>query len=578
MRHGFTLISALLLVACGDNGGGGTGSAGSTGTTGGSSTSGEPTTSGSSGDPSCTPGEVGCLGDDAVVCGDDGKPGPATPCEFGACVPGTGCPACNPGDTQCMGAELQHCNADGSGWDVLEACNAAQGLACDPGTKACAGACLPEELAKTGLTTSGCEFYAVTAIQPFTTVADRFAVVLENPGDADANVTVTQTDKFTPVTDVVPAGGIKVVELPWAKDLTNVIKGEILYDGAYRIQSDRPVRAVQYSTFNVSASADSSTLWPRHTWGSSYYVASYDTTPIDVNSFYRGAWTIVGGEDGLKVTVTARPGTKSKAGPGIGLDGNGVSMVGTGDALQIVAADDGDLTGAWLDAAGPIQVLGAHACAFVPAGKGFCDHLEDLMLPVDQLGGEYVIVPPVHQKNPDTRRVQVVRVIATDGATNLTYDPPQAMAPASIPGSGEFVELPASAEVYLLTADKPVLVAQYMVGSIVDGDKTDPAMLATLPTARFTTDNQVHTLPDWLPLDLDITAPKGATVAVGGNVVQGWTDVGAGGYQIAHVRIDTDVGLAEVFSDMPVAVNVYATRAENPATSYWHIGGGSLAP
>lgn len=571
------MTMVLSLAACG-GGGGGTGSASDTvGSTGGSSTT-EPTTSASSGGPTCTPDAIGCLGDDAVVCGPDGQPGPATPCEFGACVPGVGCPACTPGATRCMGAELQQCDDAGAGWDVLETCNTAQGLACDEASQACAGACLPAELAKSGLTTTGCEFYAVTTAQISTSVADKFAVVVENPGDVDANITVTQTDKFSPVVDVVPAGTAKAIVLPWAKDLTNVIKGEILYDGAYRVQSDQPVRAVQYSTLNVSASADSTTLWPRHTWGSSYYVASYDTVEIDVNAYYRGAWTIVGGDESLKVTVTARPGTVSKAGPGIGLDGSGVSMVGTGDALQIVAGDVGDLTGTWLDAAGPIQVFGVHACAFVPAGKGYCDHLEDAMLPVDQLGAEYVLVPPVRHKLPDERRVQVVRVIATDGATELTYDPPQPMAPASIPGSGEFVELPPSAEVYVLTADKPVLVAQYMVGALFDGDKTDPAMLATLPTARWSTSNYVHTLPDWLPLDLDIAAPKGATVAVGGNVVQGWVDVGASGYRVAHVRLDTDVGLSEVFADMPVAVNIYATRADNPATSFWHIGGGSLAP
>ena len=34
-------------------------------------------------------------------------------------------------------------------------------LTCDEATKACAGACLPAELAKSGVTATGCEFYAV---------------------------------------------------------------------------------------------------------------------------------------------------------------------------------------------------------------------------------------------------------------------------------------------------------------------------------------------------------------------------------------------------------------------------------
>lgn len=570
-----SFLAALALGACGDNSGGTTEGGSSSGS--GSSTTDQPTT-GSTGAPSCEPGEILCLEGGASVCDDAGKPGPATPCASGTCAPGVGCPVCAPGETQCMGAELQQCNADGSAWEVLEACNAAQGLTCDPGTKTCTGVCLPEELAKDGLTTTGCEFYALTLTQPFTSIADKFAVVIENPGDEDANVTITQTDKFTPIMDIVPAQSIKVVELPFAEDLTGTIKGELLYDGAYRIQSDRPVRAVQYNTFNVSASADSTTLWPSHTWGSRYYVASFDTTMIDANSFYRGAWALVGGAESLEIAVTARPGTVSKAGPGIGLDGSGLAKLGTGDALQILAGDTSDLTGTFLDSNGPIQAFGGHSCAFVPADAGYCDHIEDAMLPIEQLGDEYVLVPPVRNNSPNTRRPQVVRVIATAGPTTLTYDPPQAMAPTMIPDAGEFIELPPSPEVYLLTADQPILVVQYMVGATVVMDKTDPAMVTSLPTARWSTVNYVHTLPDWLPLDVDIAAPTGATVAVGGNVVMGWTPVGGSGYSVAHVRLDSDVGLAEVFSDMPVSVSVYATRAETPATSYWHIGGGELAP
>lgn len=570
-----SLLAALALGACGDNSGGTTEGGSSSG---GSSSTTEQPTAGSTGAPSCEPGEIVCLDEGASVCDDAGKPGPATPCATGTCAPGVGCPACAPGETQCVGAELQQCSADGTAWEVAMTCNAAQGLTCDPGTEACVGACLPEELAKEGLTTTGCEFYAVTMAQPFTSIADKFAVVLENPGDADANVTVTQSDDFAPLTDLVPAHSIKAIELPFAEDITNTIKGELLYDGAYRIQSDRPVRAVQYSTFNVSASSDSTALWPRHTWGSRYYVASYDTTKIDDNSFYRGAWAMVGGAEGLEITVTAPPGTMSKAGPGIGLDGSGLAKLGTGDILQILAGDVGDLTGTFLDATGPIQALGGHTCAFVPAGAGFCDHLEDAMLPLEQLGDEYVVVPPVKHSSPNNRRSQVVRVVAVAGPTALTYDPPQPMAPAMISDAGEFVELPPSTEVYVLTADQPVLVAQYMVGATVEMDRTDPAMVTSLPTARWSAVNYVHTLPDWLPLDLDIAAPTGATVAVGGDVVMGWAPVGGSGYSVAHVRLDADVGLAEVFSDMPVAVSVYATREETPATSYWHIGGGELAP
>lgn len=570
----------MTLAACGDDGTNttaepATGSTGDATTT----TTMTPTTSGTTGGPTCTPGEIVCVDDDAQsVCGEDGTPGPEEPCAAGTCVPGMGCPECQVGEVRCMGDELQQCGAMGT-WEMQELCNAAQGLTCDAGAMACTGACAPAELAKGELTASGCEFYAVTAINlQADELKTHFAVVIENPGATDANITVSQTEDFEVLTDVVAAGTAKTLLLPWAKPLYNAFKGELLYDGAYRVQSDQPVRAVQYSTFEVSASADSSLLWPRHTWGTDYFAASYGSTSInDGEAFYRGAWLMIGAEDMTKGVVTPRPGTKAKGGPGIGLNGGGNTQIGAGDVLQILSADDGDLTGAHLVTEKPISVLGGHECGFVPANVGYCDHMEDAMLPTSQLGTTYVVVPPVKNKVESERRAQVVRIIATDGATTLTYDPPLMNAPTMIAGTGEFVELEPTAETFAVTADKPVLVAQYMVGFKFDNVESDPAMLATLPVDRFHERHWVHALADWLPVDVDIIAPAGAVVNVDGMPVGGWTPVGGSGYQVAHVRFAMDPGLAEIDSDQPIAVNVYATRAGTPTTSFWHSTGGRLA-
>ena len=574
---GWIIASIVLAAACGDDGSNTTAteSAGSTGdATTGAATE-QPTTTGV---PSCEPaGQIVCLDDmTAVMCGDDGVPGSPQSCTNGACIAGVGCPECQMGDKRCMGADIEQCGAMGT-WEPLETCNDAQGLTCDEATKACAGACLPAELAKSGVTATGCEFYAVTSAQLVPDGA-QLAVVIENPGGSDATITVTQDDGFMALTDTVPAGGVKAIRLPFVDKLLSGFIGQLVYTGAYKVESDQPVRAVQYSPIDVTASVDASLLWPRHAWGTSYMVASYGSTPVDANTIHRGLWSITGGDAETMVTVTAPAGTMSKAGPGIMTDGNGALKMNAGDILQIPTADVGDLTGTRIEGDKPLQVLGGHRCANVPQDKGYCDHLEDMMLPLAQLGTTHVLVPPVRQAPQDQRRVQVVRVIATDGATNLTYDPPQMGAPATIADTGQFVELAPSAELYALTSDKPVLVAQYMVGSLVDGDKADPSMLVTLPTDRFHTTHYVHTLADWLPLDIDITAPADATVMVDGMAPGGWVDVGGSGYKVTHVRLATDVGLIEITGDKPIAVNVYATRAALPSTSFWYSAGGSFAP
>ena len=86
-------------------------------------------------------------------------------------------------------------------------------------------------------------------------------------------------------------------------------------------------------------------------------------TPLQPNAV---TWLMIGAEDMTKGVVTPRPGTKAKGGPGIGLNGGGNTVVGSGDVLQILSADDGDLTGAHLVTEKPISVIGGHECAFVP--------------------------------------------------------------------------------------------------------------------------------------------------------------------------------------------------------------------
>lgn len=575
MRTSLSWIATIALgAACGDSGANMNATeTSSTGSSSSSSTTSPTTTSPTTGAPACTPGEIVCTSaTEQAECGADGQPGAPTTCpDGGACVDGTGCVACTAGEVRCEGEELQQCS-DAGEWEVLQTCNAAQGLACDAGALACTGECLPESLPRTA---SGCEFYAVTTVQ-LGQMGGIFAVVLENANASDATVTITQNEDFTPIVEVVPAGEIAIVELPFVAKLWDAFKGELVRDGAYRIQSDRPIQAYQYSTLNVTASVDSSLLWPRHTWGTSYFVASYDATEVQ-GGFYRGSWAVIGGEEELSVTVTPRPGTKAKGGPGIGVDGGGKAPLDTGDVLQILSADDGDLTGAMFVADKPVLVFGGHECSFMPAGVGFCDHIEEAMLPVSQLGTEYVVVAPSRHNPPTERRAQVVRIIATEANTTLTYDPPLMDAPAMIAGAGEFVELTPTAENFTLVTDKPVLVAQYMPGATFDGEDTDPAMLVTLPVARWHTSHHVHALPDWLPVDVDIMAPTGAVVTVDGMPVANFVDVGNSPYRVAHVRFDSDPGLVEIAGDQPIAVNVYATTSSMPTTSFWHSTGGLFA-
>jgi hypothetical protein len=85
------------------------------------------------------------------------------------------------------------------------------------------------------------------------------------------------------------------------------------------------------------------------------------------------------------------------------------------------------------------------------------------MFPIETLAKEYVVVPPVQVPNDQLEKAQVVRVIASEDATTLTFEPDQ---PGNklLAKAGDFVELPSTTAKFVVSADKKILVAQYMVG------------------------------------------------------------------------------------------------------------------
>src|SRR5262249_4267553 len=87
-----------------------------------------------------------------------------------------------------------------------------------------------------------------------------------------------------------------------------------------------------------------------------------------------------------------------------------------------------------------------------------------------------------------TGKVEVIRVIATSDNTNLTYNPPQSGAPATIAHAGDFVEIQNNAGSFEITADQKVLVAQYMEGQDAGGGTGDRALALGVRVEQSRTD------------------------------------------------------------------------------------------
>ncbi|MCY1056281.1 IgGFc-binding protein [Nannocystis sp. SCPEA4] len=544
-----------------------TGSADTTGTTAATSaaTTGDVSatgTTGTTGEPACPADTIVCDGDTAQVCDGAGgfKSEEACP---SVCVPGLGCAECVPGDSQCQGLDLAVCNDAGTGFEVTETCDELQGLTCDAPSGACVGAC-----AGLGPSYIGCDYFP-TVLQQLDLYngapKDIFAVAVANTANEAASVTITRGPDQVAQFTVAPTS-VQVVDLPWIDSLTKGSGPSVLIkNSAYRLRSTRPVTVYQYNPLAATTTNDASLLLPVNTWTGNYLVASWPAWGGLV-----GFYAVVAREDGTTVTLLpSATGGTVLAGGGVAANGTGVVAMNAGDVLEVMTGS-ADLTGTIVQADKPVQVFGGHECTYVPLDVGACDHLEESMFPLETLATEYVVVPPVQVPNDSLDKAQVVRVVASEPGTTLTFSPDQPVN-KFLAAAGDFVELTTTTAKFVVTADKKILVAQYMVGQSGGYGTSDPAMLLAVNPLQWRDNYLFHASTTWLANYVDIIAPLNAAVSVDGVAVGGWQPIGASQYQVAHVKLsNAGDGSHTITGDVGVGIGVYGVQDYG---SYWYPGG-----
>ncbi|MCB9702326.1 MAG: hypothetical protein H6711_10560 [Myxococcales bacterium] len=512
--------------------------------------------------PVCVEGEIVCEDGKAVVYDAQCNVLSEEVCAD-ACADGVGCVLCVPDDYQCDGDVSQKCNGQGDGWVDVETCDPIQGVTCDADLGQCTGACASGNI---GLSYIGCDYYpTVTQQLDFYTMGTQYAVAVANTTNQQAKITITKGAQMV-VSDNVPPGDVKVIPLPWTELALGTGPSKVVIDGSYRLRSDQPVTVYQYNPLAANVTNDASLMLPVNAWRGDYVVAAWPYW-----SGYPGFYSITAAQDGTTVTVTAPGGGKAtQAGGGVDGQGNGQVMLNEGDVLQVVTGNGGDLTGTIVNADKPIQVLGGHDCTQVPIGIAACDHLEESMFPIEALATEYIVVPPVQVPNDQLEKAQVVRVIAADDDTTLTFDPDQPVN-KNLAKAGDFVELVTTTAKFKVSADKKILVAQYMVGQNAGYGTSDPAMLIAVATEQYRTDYLFHAPVGWSANYVDIIAPNGASVQVDGAPVGNLQMIGATGFSVAHVKLsNAGNGNHTVSADQKVGISVYGVLNYG---SYWYPGG-----
>ncbi|MCA9691308.1 MAG: IgGFc-binding protein, partial [Myxococcales bacterium] len=388
-----------------------------------------------------------------------------------------------------------------------------------------------------------------------------------------------------------PADSVQIIALPDVNELilpTIQQSGPsvLVPDGAYRLRSTQPVTVYQYNPLQYqvgntfSFTNDASVLLPVNTWTGSYRVVSRNHWVIQGFNL-PGFYAVTASQDGTTVTITpSATGGTVFAGGGVQANGAGVVMLDEGDVLEVVTASAGgqpdlsDLTGTLIEADKPVQVIGGHKCTRVPINVEACDHLEESIPPLETQASEYIVTAPLIPTQP-MPKVEMVRVIAVEDNTMVSYDPPIG-GPTMLANAGDYFEIALNDQDFQITAaeEKKIIVAQYMVGQNGGGNSGDPAMTLAVATEQFRDYYLVHAPTNYEFSYANVIAPDGATVDVDGMNIGNWTPIGNTGYSVARVTLsNAGDGNHRFNGDQKFGVSVYGY---GQYTSYWYPGGQDL--
>lgn len=413
--------------------------------------------------------------------------------------------------------------------------------------------------AETTQSTVGCSFHAAK-LQNFSESAS--SLVIGNVAD-DATATVqlywgpggVEEPVGDPI-EVLPGETHEFVlnDPPQPGDVSVLRAG-----GAYRVQSDVPLVAYQHSPIVAQATNDSSLLIPDHALGQFYIVATWETTL----GGYTSAFNVVGVEDNTMVEWTPPFATSAGAGvPAVAAMATGSVSVDHYDQLQVIAPIDA--SGTIIETSKPAWVVGTIPCTNIPAGVTYCDHIEELLIPLEYRGDEYV---GAHAPTRGAERYWWRLYSASDGVT-ITTDPPQPGTPVML-DRGEFHEF-STQESFIATANGAFMPVQYLEGTDGGAGTGDPASYQMVPAAQFLPRYVFVTGYGYSQNYAQIIRPQGgAPVLVDGVVVDGYTQVGD--YEVADWPITEGAHVAD--SDDPFGV---IQVGYTDVTSYAYPGGLAL--
>jgi gliding motility-associated-like protein len=343
---------------------------------------------------------------------------------------------------------------------------------------------------------------------------------------------------FTRNFDIV-AGEVTIIQLP---SQAEVIGSETIGNKGIFLESQDPVSVYIHQYANMRSEA--TLVLPIESIGTDYYVMSYPgVSQFNFTSY--SEFLIVATEDNTKVEIIpsaeTRQGRKVNLGFTVSLDQGEVYQVQTKDYAD-------DLTGSKIVADKKICVISGNQWTQVPLGCTFMDNLMEQMYAVGTWGSKYVTIPSFNAA------YDIFRVMASEDDTNIIVEYTGGTNEYNL-DAGKFVEYPLYYVPSVVVSDKPILVAQFNIGSSCSNNAYgDPSMLlinsieqsrdtVTLFNSAFENIFENYISAIIKTDDIPITLFDGAPIA-GQQVLSGVIDNGTFSYFV----IDVDPGAHTIIS------------------------------
>jgi len=265
-----------------------------------------------------------------------------------------------------------------------------------------------------------------------------------------------------------------------------------------------------------------------------YYAVSY-------TSLISEEFSIVATEDNTTISFEAPENSDE------GVSVSEPIVLNEGETYQFKSTDN--LTGTHVTGDKNFVLLSGNVCTDVPSGYSACDHLTEMIPPVDTWEKQFITLPLATRTKGDSFRILASvdnTTIKIDGETITTIN------------KGAFYETVLEGAKYI-EADHPILVVQYSNSSSYDDVTSDPFMAIVPAINQFDTEHLIQT-PNGFTNYVNIVVPTANTsdIALDDTPIESsqFTQVSANS-QYSYAQISISEGAHKVTGNVPFGLSGY---------------------